>query len=124
MELKEIIKSHSYTDIVDVIEEHLLNEDETLVRFHIANEYVFRHCIIPKDFKPGDDFLACLEMTLHRLKEAELDDTLICSFMGAVPEAEIDQDFNPKNEWITIDLNYALPCGVGMIEMPEYEEVA
>ena len=45
----------------------LLEENETLVTFHLCNEYWSRNAITVKG---NDDISGALEMTLHRILEA------------------------------------------------------
>lgn len=93
--------------------ENLLENGEDVAVFGCANSYFEYKCIIPsdKDIKYLD-ISACLEDTLHRLVDAGASDEEISAILNAEKEEIIDKDFNPEDEWISLDLGYYIPSGI------------
>lgn len=92
----------------------LVKEGESLIEYHLHNEYVTRNCISDKG---SSDVSAALEMTLQRLLEAGGSEDDICRIMGAkIPTEEELVELEEFNEFIWIDLGYILP---GLIDMWE-----
>lgn len=90
----------------------LLKEDETLVEFHMCNEYCSRNAIIEKN---SDDISGALEMTLHRILEAGGTENDVKRIMGAeIPTQEELKELEKYDEYVYIDLGYVLP---GLIDI-------
>lgn len=96
----------------------LLKEDESLVEFHLHNEYLSRNAIIEKG---SDDISAALEMTLHRILELGGTEEDVKQIMGAeIPSEKERNVLDEFEEYIPIDLGYVLP---GLIDMWKESEV-
>ena len=90
----------------------LLKEDEVIVEFHMCHEYWTRNAIIQKG---NTDILGALEMTLHRILEADGSENDVQTIMGAkIPTEEERKELEEFDEYIEIDLGYVLP---GLIDM-------
>lgn len=94
----------------------LLEEGEVIIEYHLCNEYWSRNCITQKG---NDDISGALEMTLHRILEADGTEKDVKRIMGAeIPTEEELKDLEEFEEFIHIDLGYVLP---GLIDM--WEEI-
>ena len=92
----------------------LLEENETIVTFHLCNEYCSRNAITVKG---SNDISGALEMTLHRILEAGGTENDVYRIMGAkIPTDEELKDLEEFDEFVWIDLGYVLP---GLIDMWE-----
>lgn len=96
----------------------LLEENETIVTFHLCNEYWSRNAITVKG---SDDISGALEMTLHRILEAGGTENDVKRIMGAeIPTEDELKELEEFDEFIWIDLGYVLP---GLIDLWEESEV-
>ena len=96
----------------------LLEENETLVTFHLCNEYWSRNAITVKG---NDDISGALEMTLHRILEAGGTEDDVKRIMGAeIPTEDELKELEEFDEFSWIDLGYVLP---GLIDLWEESEV-
>ena len=96
----------------------LLEENETIVTFHLCNEYWSRNAITVKG---SDDISGALEMTLHRILEAGGTENDIKRIMGAeIPTGDELKELEEFDEFSWIDLGYVLP---GLIDLWEESEV-
>ena len=96
----------------------LLEENETLVTFHLCNEYWSRNAIT---IKGSDDISGTLEMTLHRILEAGGTEEDAYRIMGAkIPTEDEWKELEEFNEYVNIDLGYVLP---GLIDAWQESEV-
>lgn len=90
----------------------LLEENETLVTFHLCNEYWSRNAITVKG---SDDISGALEMTLHRILEAGGTENDVKRIMGAeIPTEDELKELEEFDEFSWIDLGYVLP---GLIDL-------
>ena len=94
----------------------IINEDEKIAKYFFTGSYFEYQCIIPKDYKAGDDISGLLEMTLHRILENGGTEDDVLGIMGAVKGYE-DEEYE---EYIDIDLGYSLP-GLLLGFIPETE---
>ena len=95
----------------------LLEENETLVTFHLCNEYWSRNAITVKG---NDDISGALEMTLHRILEAGGTENDVKRIMGAeIPTEDELKELEEFDEFSWIDLGYVLP---GLIDLWEERE--
>lgn len=96
----------------------LLEENETLVAFHLCNEYWSRNAITVKG---NDDISGALEMTLHRILESGGTENDVKRIMGAeIPTEDELKELEEFDEFSWIDLGYVLP---GLIDLWEESEV-
>lgn len=98
----------------------LLEKDERIVNYHITIDgWYSRSAIITK----GSDIASALEDTLHRILEVGGTEDDVYRIMGAViPTEEKLREIVSCNEFIWIDLGYAIP---GLIDYwQENEEVS
>lgn len=96
----------------------LLEKDETIVTFHLCNEYWSRNAITVKG---NDDISSALEMTLHRILEAGGTEDDVKRIMGAeIPTEDELKELEEFDEFNWIDLGYVLP---GLIDLWEESEV-
>lgn len=85
----------------------LMEEDETLVEFHLCNEYCSRNAIIRKG---SDDISSALESTLHKILESGGTEEDVNRIMGAkIPTQEKLKELEEHDEFVWIDLGYVLP---------------
>ena len=90
----------------------LLEEDEVIIEFHICHEYWTRNAIAQKG---STDISGALEMTLHRILEADGSENDVLKIMGAkIPTEEELKELEEYNEFSWIDLGYVLP---GLIDL-------
>ena len=86
----------------------LLNQDDRIAIFNL-DTHVFNtgavdwHCIIPDDYKDGDDISGCLEETLYRILESGGTDEDVYRIMAA-EKVNYDEDM----DIIYIDLGYGI----------------
>lgn len=114
----------SVTDKFDVKEwlKSLLCEDEALAVFTVDGYYSQGYCIIPNDADPERvDIASLLELTLHRLLDAEAEsdgsDPVFCSYSidevidhVLLATQDTENEYADKEEEITeIDLGYIIP---------------
>ncbi len=96
---------------------NLLEEDEIVARYHLHNEYYLRNCIIEKG---STDISGALEMTLHRILEANGTEEDVYRIMGAkIPTEDEMRELEEFDEFIWIDLGYVL---LGLIDLFEETE--
>lgn len=95
----------------------LLQDGETLVNYHLHNEYFYRNAIIAKG---SSDISGALEDTLHRILEAGGTEDDVYRIMGAeIPTEEERNELEEYDEYTEIDLGYVLP---GLIDIWEESE--
>ena len=106
-------------EVSEMIElKDLLEENETIVTFHLCNEYWSRNAIT---VKRSDDISGALEMTLHRILEAGGTENDVKRIMGAeIPTGDELKELEEFDEFRWIDLGYVLP---GLIDLWEESEV-
>lgn len=81
----------------------LLEENETLVTFHLCNEYWSRNAITVKG---NDDISGALEMTLHRILEAGGTENDVKRIMGAeIPTEDELKELEEFDEYSNIGIN-------------------
>ena len=92
----------------------LLQDGETLVNYHLHNEYFYRNAIATKG---NSDISGALEDTLHRILEAGGNEDDVYRIMGAkIPTEEERNELEEYDEYTEIDLGYVLP---GLIDIWE-----
>lgn len=93
---------------------YLLQEGETIVEFHLCNEYYSRNCITEKG---NTDISGALEMTLHRILEADGTEEDVKRILGAeIPTEEELKELEEHDEFTHLDLGYVLPALIDMWE--------
>lgn len=96
----------------------LLEDGEIIAKYHIHNEYFSRNCITEKG---NTDISGALEMTLHRILEADGTEDDVYRIMGArIPTEEELKDLEGFDEFSWIDLGYIL---LGLIDLWEEIEI-
>lgn len=97
----------------------LLEENETIVAFHLYNEYWSRNAITVKG---SDDISGALEMTLHRILEAGGTENDVMRIMGAkIPTEDELEELEELDEFIWIDLGYVLPSLIDLWKESEVD---
>lgn len=84
----------------------LLEDGEVIVEYHLHNEYCSRNCISQKG---SSDISRALEMTLHRILEADGTKEDVYRIMGAdIPTEKEMKELEEYDEFIYLDLGYVL----------------
>ena len=89
----------------------LVFDGEELISFGIEGDYCTYH-FIAEHYDDKTDISACLEETLHRMMDAEIDEDTIRLELGAVDYE--DEDFNEEAA-ISIDLGWYLPSSISSV---------
>lgn len=98
----------------------LVSDGEVLAEYVISGSYIPYHCIIERG---STDIASALEDTLHRILDAGGSEDDVYQILGAmIPNEKEWDELNEFDEYIMIDLGYAIPGFIMSFRILESEK--